>query len=92
MDRPMKTSSLLALIAALAVSAPAFAQTSTPTTSTTMAPAATSAPATAPKSPAPTTTTGKQRTAKSLDCSKQANEKKLHGNERKTFMKECKKA
>ena len=31
------------------------------------------------------------RTAKSLECSKQADEKNLHGKPRKKFMSECKK-
>ena len=33
----------------------------------------------------------KERTAKSLECSKQADTKNLHGKPRKTFMRECKK-
>ena len=32
------------------------------------------------------------RTAKSLDCSKQADAKSLHGKPRKSFMSSCKKA
>ncbi len=32
-----------------------------------------------------------ERTAKSLECSKQADEKGLHGKPRKKFMSECKK-
>ena len=34
----------------------------------------------------------KPRTAKSLECSKQADAKNLHGKPRKTFMSTCKKA
>jgi hypothetical protein len=34
----------------------------------------------------------KPRTAKSLECSKQADEKGLHGKPRKKFMSDCKKA
>jgi hypothetical protein len=34
----------------------------------------------------------KERTAKSLECSKQADAKGLHGKERKKFRAECKKA
>jgi hypothetical protein len=34
----------------------------------------------------------KARTAKSLACSKEADEKKIHGKERKKFMSTCKKA
>jgi hypothetical protein len=51
------------------------------------------APATTPK--APTTKAAKApvvRTAKSLDCSKQADTKGLHGKPRKSFMSSCKKA
>jgi len=33
----------------------------------------------------------KERTAKSLECSKQADAKNLHGKPRKTFMRTCKK-
>ena len=32
------------------------------------------------------------RTAKSLDCSKQADAKNIHGKDRKSFMSHCKKA
>ena len=45
--------------------------------------------------PAKTTAAAKakpERTAKSLECSKQADEKGLHGKPRKKFMSECKKA
>jgi psiF repeat len=31
----------------------------------------------------------KERSAKSLDCSKQADDKKLHGKARKTFRSKC---
>ena len=34
----------------------------------------------------------KERSAKSLDCSKQADEKKLHGKARKTFRSKCMRA
>jgi hypothetical protein len=43
--------------------------------------------ATAPKAAAP----AKERTAKSLECSKQADAKGLHGKERQKFRAECKK-
>ena len=36
--------------------------------------------------------TEKPRTAKSLECSKQADTKNLHGKPRKSFMRTCKKA
>jgi hypothetical protein len=48
-------------------------------------------PAPAPDKAAQTSKT-KPRTAKSLECSKQADEKALHGKPRKKFMSECKKA
>ena len=49
------------------------------------APAATDKPAAAAKAKP-------ERTAKSLECSKQADEKGLHGKPRKKFMSTCKKA
>ena len=49
------------------------------------APAAKPAASTAKKAQAP-------RTAKSLECSKQADAKSLHGKPRKKFMSTCKKA
>jgi hypothetical protein len=58
----------------------AFAQTTAPATP---APAATAAPA-AKKAEKP-------RTAASLECSKEADTKGVHGKERKKFMSECKK-
>jgi hypothetical protein len=58
----------------------AFAQTTAPTTP---APAATAAPA-AKKAEKP-------RTAASLECSKEADTKGVHGKERKKFMSDCKK-
>ena len=54
---------------------------------------------TAPATPAPATKMApaekkaeKPRTAESLQCSKDADGKSLHGKERKKFMSECKKA
>jgi hypothetical protein len=47
------------------------------------------APAPAPDKAAKTS---KPRTEKSLACSKQADEKGLHGKPRKKFMSDCKKA
>jgi psiF repeat len=57
------------------------------------------AQATAPATPAPATKTAPAekkaekppRTAASLECSKEADGKSLHGKERKKFMSECKK-
>ena len=59
----------------------AFAQTTAPATP---APAAKAAPAEKKAE--------KPRTAESLQCSKDADAKSLHGKERKKFMSECKKA
>jgi psiF repeat len=54
---------------------------------------------TAPATPAPATKMApaekkaeKPRTAESMQCSKDADAKSLHGKERKKFMSECKKA
>ena len=69
-----------AFASVLLMSSAAFAQTSAPAS----APAATTAPA-AKK-------TEKPRTAASLECSKEADAKGLHGKkERKPFMRQCKK-
>jgi hypothetical protein len=57
--------------------------------------AQTAAPAAKSDSAAPATTdkkTAKPRTAESLECSKQADEKGLKGKERKKFRAECIKA
>ena len=45
----------------------------------------------APKAAAPAATAKKERTAKSLECSKQADAKGLHGKERQKFRAACKK-
>jgi phosphate-selective porin len=68
--------------ASLLLMSSAFAQTATP------APAATPVPKMAPVEKK----TVKPRTAASLECSKEADGKSLHGKERKKFMSECKKA
>jgi len=65
----------LALSASLLLAGSAFAQTTTP------APAASPAPAKAEK----------PRSAASLECSKEADAKGLHGKERKKFRADCKK-
>ena len=44
------------------------------------------------KAAAPTAAEKKARSAISIECSKQADEKKLHGKERKKFRSECRKA
>jgi hypothetical protein len=58
----------------------AFAQTPAPAT-----------PAPAEKSMPAEKKAAKPRTAASLECSKEADTKGLHGKDRKTFMSECKK-
>ena len=52
----------------------------------------TAAPAAKTDSAAPAAKTAKPRTAESLECSKEADAKGLHGKERKKFRSECKKA
>jgi psiF repeat len=70
----------LALAASLLLAGSAFAQTTT-----TPAPGASPAPAAAEKK------AEKPRSAASLECSKEADAKGLHGKERKKFRSECKK-
>jgi hypothetical protein len=65
----------------------AFAQTTAPATP---APAAKTAPE--PKMAPAEKKAEKPRTAASLECSKEADAKGLHGKERKKFRSECKKA
>jgi hypothetical protein len=69
----------VAAFASLFLISSAFAQTTTPATP---APAEKAAPA----------KTEKPRSAASLECSKEADTKGVHGKERKKFMSECKKA
>lgn len=68
-------------VASLLLMGSAFAQTATPATP---APAAKAAPAEKKAE--------KPRSAASLECSKEADTKNVHGKERKKFMSECKKA
>jgi len=78
----------LAAAAALSLCASfAVAQTpaAKPAPAPAAAPAATPAPAAKPAKPA-----AKPRTAKSLQCSKDADAKNIHGKARKKFMSECK--
>lgn len=49
----------------------------------------TAAPAAKSDAAAPAAKTAKPRTAESLECSKQADEKGLKGKERKKFRKQC---
>ena len=74
-----------AAVASLLLMSSAFAQAITPT-----APAAKTAPA--PKAAPAEKKAEKPRSAASLQCSKDADAKSLHGKERKKFMSECKKA
>ncbi|MGY4567409.1 PsiF family protein [Bradyrhizobium sp. BEA-2-5] len=79
----MKTISMLASATALAsllLTGGAFAQTAAPAAKDAAPKAETKAPA-----------EKKQRTAESLECSKEADAKGLHGKERKKFRSECKK-
>lgn len=76
-------SRILVATASLMLAGSAFAQTAAPATP---APAAKTAPA---KAEAPKAKS--ERTAASLECSKQADAKGLHGKERKKFRSECKK-
>jgi psiF repeat len=74
-----------AAIASLFLVSSAFAQTTTPAPG----PATKMAPA---EKMAPEKKAEKPRSAASLECSKQADAKDVHGKERKKFMSECKKA
>ena len=76
---------LVTAAASLMLVGSAFAQTAAPATPA--APSAKTAPAKAetPKAAKP------ERTAASLECSKQADAKGLHGKERKKFRSDCKK-
>jgi hypothetical protein len=69
-------------LASLLLSGSAFAQSTTTPAAKTEAPAADKA--------APSTDK-KARSAASLECSKEADEKGLHGKERKKFRSECRK-
>lgn len=71
--------------ASLLLMSSAFAQTTSPATP---APSATPTSKMAPAEKK----AAKPRTAVSLECSKEADGKSLHGKERKKFMSECKKA
>jgi len=76
----LTTRTIVTAFASLMLVSSAFAQATTPAPAP--APAAKTAPA--PKAKA-------DRTAASLECSKQADAKGLHGKERKKFRSECKK-
>jgi hypothetical protein len=53
--------------------------------------AQTTAPAAAPAATTPAKKAEKPRTPESLACSKEADEKNMHGKDRKKFMSQCKK-
>jgi hypothetical protein len=67
--------------ASLLLISSAFAQTTTP-----------AAPAPATKMAPAEKTAAKPRSAASLECSKEADTKSLHGKDRKKFMSDCKKS
>ena len=76
----ISTRAAATVVASLLLMSSAFAQTAAPATP---APATKAAPA--------EKKADKPRTAASLECSKEADGKSLHGKERKKFMSECKK-
>ena len=78
---PISTRAAATVVASLLLMSSAFAQTAAPATP---APATKAAPAEKKADKPP-------RTAASLECSKEADGKSLHGKERKKFMSECKK-
>lgn len=82
----MKKTILAAAALAFLMGAPAFAQTAAP------APAKPAAATPAPAKAAPAKAAPKARSQESLDCSKQADAKGLHGKERKKFRADCMKA
>ena len=85
----LSTRAAATAFASLLLMSSAFAQTTTPATP---APAAKTAPA-AKAAPAPKAEKAPVvHTAASLECSKEADAKGLHGKERKKFRSECKKA
>jgi DMSO/TMAO reductase YedYZ molybdopterin-dependent catalytic subunit len=76
------TSRVIATVAAsLLLAGTAFAQTTAPAAKPAAAPASKMAPAKKMEKP---------RTAASIECSKEADAKGLHGKERKKFRSECK--
>jgi psiF repeat len=80
----MKLTKAIVLVSMLTFSGAAFAQGAA-------APAQPAPPA--PTAPAkPVKAMKKPRSAKSLECSKKADEQKLHGKARKHFMSKCKKS
>lgn len=82
----MKLTQSILLASFLAFSGAAFADPAAPVAPAAPAPAAAAPAAPAAKAPA------KPRSAKSLECSKQADSQNLHGKPRKQFMSTCKKS
>ena len=78
----MKLSSLFAAaaVSSLLLAGPVLAQSATAPAAGTTAPAA---------APAASTKTTKARSPESLECSKQADAKGLHGKDRKKFRSDC---
>lgn len=80
-----------AAVAAFVLVGAASAQTPAPATTAPAAKTAPAAPAATDSKMAPTDKkAAKPRTAASLECSKQADAKGLHGKERKKFRSDCK--
>jgi hypothetical protein len=89
MNQFNRMAAALAAAALLSVApAAAFAQTSQPATPP---PAKSSTPAPASSAPASSDTSSKPRSAVSIECSKEADAKGLHGKARKEFRSECRK-
>lgn len=86
----LSSRALAVAFASLMLAGSAFAQTAAPTAPA--APAAKTAPAAKPAPAAKTAAPKAERTAASLECSKQADAKGLHGKERKKFRSDCKKS
>ena len=78
---------VITAFAVLLFTTSSFAQSTAPAT-----PAPVAKPAPAIKAAPAEKKAEKPRTAASIECSKQADAKGLHGKERKTFRSECKKA
>ena len=78
---------LAVIILSTIFAGPVLAQTTPPKATTPQTQATTTTKPTPPK----TTTATKPKSAASLECSKQADAKGLHGKERKTFRAKCKK-
>jgi hypothetical protein len=80
--RPMRKLLVLGIVIGPLWAGAALGQTTAPPTQTTPAPGKTTATKTPPT---------KVRSAESIECSKQADAKSLHGKERKKFRAACKK-